>query len=342
MTKRKFSKPPRLKRYAGTKAVNSLIKQAAISSLSIKLPVRCNLSCTYCYGNNQIGDLKFSEMTKVLKEAIDIGVQSISILGEGEPLLYKNLFQLIDYINNYGIPAIVYTNNTLITEKKAEALFKRNVLVVGKLNSLRNDIQRKISGDKDAYKIFEGLNILKKIGFNRTVPSRLALHTVIISDNYDELCEIWQMCRDENIIPYFQVFVPPARYGKNKKHIKKLTVAKEKVKELFFKLYRIDKDKYGLIWDKNYTYPIPGMGCNVIKSGCAIDSFGNVKLCAYLDESLGNIRNESLKDILSSEKVKKIRGFIYYKNKKNFYGCRTMAFNLTGNRFAKDPFFWQA
>lgn len=277
-----------------------------------------------------------------MKEAIGIGARSVSILGEGEPLLYENLFQLIDCINSYDIQAIVYTNNTLITEKKARGLFEKNVLMVAKLNSLRTATQRKISGDNNAHKIFDGLDILKNVGFNRTTPSRLVLHTVIINDNYNELCEMWQMCRDENIIPYFQVFVPPAQNSRNQKYVKQLVVPKEKVKELFSELQRIDKNKYGFLWDKNYTYPIPGMGCSVVKAGCAIDSFGNVKLCAYVDQNLGNVRNESLRDILAKEEVKRIRKFTYYKEKKNFYGCRTMAFNLTGDRFAQDPFFWQA
>lgn len=341
-------RPPQFfKRYFREKEIDEAVNDDRILTLSIKLPVGCNLKCKYCYGGGKIGDLKIEDILSAVKSAVALGIKSVSILGEGEPMMYKDgnrdIFCLVDEINRFNMPAIIFTNNTHIDKAKAKELFKRNTFIVAKLNSLDIDTQKRLSGEKHAHKIFEGLAILKETGFNKVFPSRLAIHSVIVKDNYDEICAMWGMCRSQNIIPYFQVFVPPRQGSKNKKYINQLYVPKEKIRKLFFKLNAIDKNKFGLRWNPDYTYPIPALGCKVIKSGCAIDSFGNVKFCAYLDENLGNIRREPLKAILSKREVRKIRRFKYYRIKQNrhFYGCRTMAFNMTQDRYSNDPFFWR-
>lgn len=335
------------KRYFTKQEIDTAIKNDRILTLSLKLPVKCNLQCKYCYASNKIGDLEIKEVIRIIESAVSLGIKSVSILGEGEPLMYKDgtkdIFYLIDEVNRLKMPAIVFTNNTLIDKNTAEKLFKRNVVIIAKLNSLNTIRQEKISGEKLAVRIFEGLEALKHAGFNKTIPSRLAIHSVIIQDNYDEIPEMWQMCRQENIVPYFQAFVPPMHHPRNKKYIAKLYVPQEKIMRLFYRLSAIDRDIYGFKWDADYTYPIPALGCCVIKSGCAIDSFGNVKLCAYLNQNLGNIRKEPLRNILMKEYTRKIRRFSYYniKQNKHFYGCRTLTFNTTGDRFLKDPFFWR-
>jgi len=334
-------------RYFRKEEIDTAIRNDKILTLSLKLPVKCNLKCKYCYASNKIGDLKAKEIIRIIVNAVSLGIKSVSILGEGEPLMYKDgnkdIFYLIDEINRLKIPAIIFTNNTLIDKNIAEKLVKRNTVIIAKLNSLDIARQKLISGEKLAAKIFKGLQALKNAGFNRIFPSRLAIHSVIIKDNYDEICDMWQMCRQENIIPYFQVFAPPTHNDRNRKYIDRLHVPAKNIRKLFYRLKAIDKDVYGFQWDSDYTYPIPALGCCVIKSGCAIDSFGNVKLCAYVDENLGNIKKEPLQNILRKEYIRKIRRFNYYDIKRNrfFYGCRALTFNITGDRFLKDPFFWK-
>lgn len=334
-------------RYFTKQELDTAINNDKILTLSLKLPVRCNLKCKYCYASSKIGDLRVEEIIHIIVSAVSLGIKSVSILGEGEPLMYKDgnkdIFYLIDEINRLKIPAIIFTNNTLIDKNIAEKLFKKNTVIIAKLNSLDIAKQKQISGDRLAAKIFKGLEALKNIGFNRVFPSRLAIHSVIVKENFNELCDMWQMCRQENIIPYFQVFVPPIHNDKNREYISRLYVSVKKIRKLFCRLRALDKDIYGFKWDSDYTYPIPALGCCAIKSGCAIDGFGNVKLCAYLDENLGNIKKESLRNILMKEYVRKIRRFNYYNIKQNshFYGCRALTFNITGDRFLKDPFFWR-
>lgn len=303
----------------------------------------CNIKCKYCWIFQKKVDknegLRFYEILDIVRQAVELGARSISIVGKGEPLLYKDLLPLIEFIDKKGIATILYTNNTLIDSEIADFFYNHNVMVVAKLNSLRPDIQEFLTGKDSWAKMKKGLSILIKKGFNKTVPTRLSIHSVVVKQNYEEMTGLWKFCREHNVIPYFHTLIPsPYSIARNEE----LLVSKEDLEILYEKLLSVDQSDFGYTWNQNFTYPIPSLGCCVVKTGCAIDCRGEIKMCGYVNESLGNIRNGSLKDIISSDTIRKVRRYRYYNSDfaSHFYGCRAVAFNMTQNRFAKDPFFW--
>lgn len=349
MSKKVFGNNPRLSRFFSRNEISEVIKKNKLLSLSLKLPVGCNLNCRYCYSDIERGDISYDEITDIISQAFNLGIGSLSIIGEGEPFMYKDkasdkdIFDLIKYANRKGLNVIVFTNNTLIDDETARLLFGLDVAVVCKLNSLKAETQDFLSGVKGSFKkIRKGLLSLEKAGFSKTEKSRLSLHTVICRQNYSEIPKMWVYCRRRNIIPYFQVFVPPA----NRNHINndKLVVESKKVKELFYLLAAIDWERFGYRWDPDYTYPIAGLGCSVVKTGCCVDSNAKLQSCGYVGEEIADLRKFSLQEVLSWKKMKKIRSFRYHScngRDCHFYGCRALTFNLTDDRFAPDPFFWK-
>jgi len=338
--------PPSLRRSFSAADIDEAVRLDRILTLSLKLPVGCNLNCAYCYGSRETGDMRSAEVLDAVRQARELGARSVSILGEGEPLLYEadglDLFDLIDRINGLGLPVVLFTNNTLIDEAAAARLLAQDTVVIAKWNSPDPRVQERLTGRADDGRVLRGLGILRKAGFNKTSPSRLGVHSVIVQDNERDIPGMWRMCRSENIVPYFQVFVPPPRQSANHRHADRLSVPSERLKTLFQQLAELDRSEYGFDWDPDSTYPIAGMGCGVIRSGCAVDGFGRVKLCGYLDHVVGDLRQEPLEAVLRKDIVRKIRRCDYQAapGSGHFYGCRTMAFNMTGDRFAEDPMFW--
>ncbi len=76
-----------------------------INYLRISVTDRCNLRCVYCMpkeGMSQIGHedvLRYEEILKITKIAAKKGISKIRITG-GEPLVRKNIINLISDINN--------------------------------------------------------------------------------------------------------------------------------------------------------------------------------------------------------------------------------------------------
>lgn len=346
--KRVLIPPPRLTRSFSDEEISEAIKKDRLLTLSLKLPVGCNLKCRYCYSELKKGELGFGEIMGILGQAAELGVKSLSIIGEGEPFLYKDkksgkgLFELILEANRKGMDVIVFTNNTLIDKRKAMLLKRLKVTVVSKLNSPDPVIQDRLSGVKGSYfRITRGLRELQKAGFNKKKDSRLSVHTVICRNNIKDIPGMWRSWRGQGIIPYVQAYVPPS--NANGKYVRQLSVPRGRLKELFEELSAIDRG-FGFDWSAADTYPIASLGCSVIKTGCCVNSNAQVQVCGYLDEVLGDLRRDSLKDIVSSAAFRRIRRHDYAKGTgcpRHFYGCRAMAFNLKRDRFAKDPYFWR-
>ena len=80
-----------------------------IRDLRISVTDRCNFRCDYCMPKEIFGDdyvflpkdelLTFEEMVRIAKVYAELGVKKLRITG-GEPLLRRNLYQLIGVKSN--------------------------------------------------------------------------------------------------------------------------------------------------------------------------------------------------------------------------------------------------
>jgi len=287
--------------------------------------------------------LSLEEIKDIVLQAKELGIRTVSIAGEGEPFLYKPIKELIAFIDKKGLIPTIYSNCTLIEKRLAKFLLEHNVQIIGKQNSLdlkKQDSISKVEGA--AKKMLIGMNNLIETGFTDYEPTRLGVHTVVLKENIKELPGMWRAWRRKNISPQVQINVyPPKEHGKEYfKQFEKSKVSAKELRALFEELARIDKEEFEKEWNPKTAYPIADSGCAVHYGSAAISQKGNVIICGYLQQPLGNIREKKLKEILNSEEVKKIRNVgasLNYPGGR--YGCRLNAFNMTGDRFGPDPLF---
>lgn len=95
---------------------------------------RCNLKCVHCYAHSKDIDYK-NELTteegkKLIDDLADFGSPVILFSG-GEPLMRKDLLELISYAKSKGRRAVISTNGTLITEEIAKKLKAVDLSYVG-------------------------------------------------------------------------------------------------------------------------------------------------------------------------------------------------------------------
>jgi len=87
----------------------------------------CNHRCTFCaldfmeYKNRKL-DPKILSLR--LKEMVNLGIRSVMFAGEGEPTLYKELPEILDYCTDIGIDTALTTNMVLFTSKNTESFVK--------------------------------------------------------------------------------------------------------------------------------------------------------------------------------------------------------------------------
>jgi radical SAM protein with 4Fe4S-binding SPASM domain len=321
-------------------------KNGGLLSLELELSRACNLRCIYCYaasGQALHNELTLGEICTVVDQAAELGARKIIVLGGGEPLIYGNLFAVIDHILAKGIKVDLFTNGTLIDDETAKKLFQRNVAISMKMNSRNQEVQDELAGKSGTFAAIEkGFQALRRAGYpdeNHT----LGIETIVCRQNYDELPDLWRWARKQAIVPYVETMTMQGRAVDNKG----LEVAPDKIRTLFEKLSEIDATEFGRIW-----YPLPPLAasrCARHEYSCTVTSVGDVNPCPGVNIPIGNIREQSLREILKGSTVihelrnirKNIKGRCATCTHNEFcYGCRGHAYQVTGDHLAEDPICW--
>ena len=127
-----------------------------------------------------------------------------------------------------------------------------------------------------------------------------------------------------------------------------LAVDTMQVRELFYRIADIDREKYGHIWDPQP--PLVGEVCLRHQFSCTVNALGYVQPCVGVTIPVGNIREKRLGDIIRESEV--VQDLKNYKQTikgpcrecirlDTCYGCRGAAYQLTGDYLASDPLCWR-
>jgi len=174
--------------------------------LDIEITNRCNLRCTFCdklplLTKDQIGDIDFELYRKIIDEGVEKGLCAVKLSYRGEPLLHKQIAEMISYAKKKGILDIYFnTNGMLLTKKKSlklmEAGLDRISISVEGTDPVKFEQERR--GAK-FYKIMRNVDALlelrKQKGYSHP---KIRIQTVLFPDlDLDEYKDFWQPHCDE-------------------------------------------------------------------------------------------------------------------------------------------------
>lgn len=105
------------------------------------LTERCNLACSHCYQDGKVRpELSLDQVFAILKEleatfeawneTYGLVLRPRLQLTGGEPLLWHNIFDLIDLAKGMGFAISMLTNGTLVSEEIADEIAEREVDLV--------------------------------------------------------------------------------------------------------------------------------------------------------------------------------------------------------------------
>lgn len=162
----------------------------------------CNLRCSYCLHFSSPGDvdtdLPKEEWFKFFKEIHENSIDRV-ILSGGEPLIRKDIQEIISKLAEYGIQFTILTNGTLITDEMASFLKE-----TGKCRMVQVSIDGAVPITHDSFrgtgnfkKAMDGIANLQKYGVPVTV--RVTVH----KKNVRELDEIAGLLLEEIKLPGF-------------------------------------------------------------------------------------------------------------------------------------------
>ncbi len=274
-------------------------------TLDIAIPCECLNNCIFCgYRNTQTGEgLTLKEILNIIDQFKELGGKSIKILGEGEPLLRKDILKIFEYVYKNGIKSVLFTCGDVIGDERlarkihgmdgreiVSKLSEFNITVMLKYDKKNQD---EISQKKGYSKLRNrALRLLKEAGLNKFYPSHLGFGIVVVKKNYEEILQNYEMAIKENIYPLLCPLMPIGKV-KDKEWRNKIGITSHQMIELASKLYIIAY-KHGIGFVEPADFP-GGKPCDISRAGFYIGDTGDIYLCES-EEKVGNIRKDKLKD----------------------------------------------
>jgi len=142
-----------------------------LSCLYLYLVDYCNLSCGHCwispgFSRTRRDGIPIDDLKKTIFEAKALGLQSVKLTG-GEPLLYRDLDGLLDFLLSEKINIIIETNGTLFNDRILGKLKSPgNTQISVSLDACTPELHDELRGVKGSFhRAVEGLRLLSGQGF---------------------------------------------------------------------------------------------------------------------------------------------------------------------------------
>lgn len=302
--------------------------------LRISLTERCNLRCTYCMPEEgiQLRDrnefMTGEELLQIAEKFVELGVKKIRLTG-GEPLIKKNIEQIINGLSKLDVELAITTNAVLL-DRYIDLLWDNGVRNINiSLDSLKEDRFNGISRRNYFEKIKDNIDLAINHGFN------VKINVVLMRDvNDDEIIDFVEWSKIDPIQVRFIEFMPfdgnnwdwnskisqteimdkiEAKYGR--KSVLRLEDDKNKIARNF--MLSDSKGSFGII--SSVTNPFCD-SCNRIR----LTADGKIKNCLF-----SSTETDLLKE-LRGGKIENLNQLIIdsVKNKKQFHGGITNFENL--------------
>jgi PqqA peptide cyclase len=319
--------------------------------LLAELTYLCPLHCPYCSNPLNLGDyrdeLTLAEWSRVLAEAHDLGVLQLHLSG-GEPLLRRDLPEIIARARELGLYTNLITSALSLTEAKAEQLKAAGLDHVQiSIQAADPALSDHIAGAPSYQRKIAAARIVKSLGFP------LTLNVVLHRHNIDQVAAILALAEElgaerlelANTQYYGWALHNRAALLPSREQLQRaepiVRAARARLAEQMQIIY--------VIPDYYSRYPKPCMG-GWGRQQLTIAPNGNVLPCPAAGQitalPIENVRQHPLAWIWDEAPMfNRFRGIDWMpepcrncpRQSIDFGGCRCQAFQLTGDAAATDP-----
>jgi AdoMet-dependent heme synthase len=337
--------------------------------VSWNLTYRCNLACEHCYldagGAPQVGTENFADRSelgtdecfRVIDDIAAFAPECLTILTGGEPLLRRDILEIVQRAAERGLWVVVGTNGVRITENLARRLAEAGArglsLSLDALDPDRHDRFRKVRGAWQ--NTVEGAEILGRTGLPFIVQTTAGSHNLGELDAIADFAHARLAAKVWNL--YFLVPTGRGQFVSD--------ITPEQYDDVLASLYRIQTKYNGRMLvnakcaphyiktvlengageTRLRTYSGGAGGCPAGTHYMGIRPNGDVTPCPYLPVFAGTLRNSSLADLWTSSAL-----FADIRHRSSLGGrcgecelnghcggCRARAYGMTGDLMAEDP-----
>jgi radical SAM protein with 4Fe4S-binding SPASM domain len=284
--------------------------QVKTDDIEFKVTNRCNLYCKHCGQSSHFNaeeTLNTADIKYIIDKISKLEAETLLITG-GEPLMRKDIKELLPYIKEKFTGSIdMITNGTLIDKETAELLRKCLHSISISIDGYDKKSCEFIRGTGVYEKIMTAIKLLKEVGFTKDT---LILTMVATVQNYRNIDDFYKLCEELEVTGAVRKLSPLGRglenYG--------LLGLKENFEEDYNDTETIEAAREEL---KCRVY------CKAGVKKFMIDQNGDLYPCLVVDKKeycFGNILNEEIFNIFKSEEY---REFLLNKVRKPIVNTQT-------------------
>ncbi|MDP8227142.1 MAG: radical SAM protein [Candidatus Celaenobacter polaris] len=314
---------------------------------------RCNLDCLHCRGITK-EELDSRTILRVAEEIPSLKPGWVIIEG-GEPLLRKELFEIMEIIHKSNIKIYLISNGMLFNEDFAIRFAELNINLMISIDGADKESYEKIRRGASFEILKKSIAIANEYGILDSCPLTIGKH------NYHQIGKLFQFAKKLGYKKITFLGLKPC------KDYEKYVLNGEEYGDFFFSVIRNQKDyQMDVYVDEPFFKPflkehhidyssnpengiiVPDVSHCIFGEYMFIETNGDIKPCTFAPVAMGNVNenclNEIWKDMQNSELIKKIKDFstreVPCRECKYLYecgGCRSRTFDLIGNWSGTDP-----
>jgi radical SAM protein with 4Fe4S-binding SPASM domain len=305
----------------------------------------CNMKCSHCYINateKKLNNELTTQESKALMDQIYQVSRPLLVLSGGEPLLRPDIFELIEYGSAKGLKMGLGSNGSLIDDAVAAKLKAAGISTVS------ISLDSNIAAQHDEFRGVAGawekaVNACKTLRKNNVL---VQVNTTLTQQNYNQIDDIMSFAEGIGVENFHLFFLVPTGRGT------KLTdISPQKYEDMITNTFaKVSKHRLNVrpSCAPQFMRIAKGMGLDMRQwiRGCIAGMYycriypnGDVTPCPYLPIKLGNVRENSFKEIWTSSDIfKALRNPDSLKGKCGACeyrslcgGCRARAYGLSSD-----------
>ena len=170
----------------------------------------CNYRCVFCFEtdktftakkNGFMGTMKLDLFKKIIDDA-EGKIEFISLASRGEPLVSKNINEMLSYTKDKFLNLKVNTNASLLDEEKCHAILQGSVqTIVFSADAAENDLYKKIRVNGDLNKVLKNIELFQNIRLKhypkQKIISRVSGVKFSKEQNFESMKSLWSQLVDQ-------------------------------------------------------------------------------------------------------------------------------------------------
>lgn len=211
----------------------------------------CNHACIFCYGYDtisaQYNENAFAPMDMIvgaIREAAQLGLRSVSLVGTGEPTLHPKFVETVRGIKAAGVDVGLFTNGSLIDEDKVQAITDTHTFLRLSCSAADREEHNRIhhAGRRvnDFDRIVASIRSLLKRRDGRPFPT-IGVQFIVIHHNWQSLLRACRFWKDVGVDYYA---IKPAYKNLNVPEHEENKAPLEKVIELMKEAKQLEDEKF--------------------------------------------------------------------------------------------------